>query len=131
VPQIKLPRRNCLYCGKECARSIQKYCSNKCQAAFEHKLRLDNGGFKDPRSIKKLLVKQRGHCCEICHITEWQVQSVPLVMDHTDGNSENNDLDNLRLVCGNCDMQLPTYKARNFGNGRYSRRVRYAKGQSY
>jgi hypothetical protein len=52
-------------------------------------------------------------------------------MDHIDGNSENNHLSNLRLVCGNCDMLLPTYKSKNKGNGRAYRRERYANGKSY
>ena len=42
----------------------------------------------------------------------------------------NNIISNLRLVCPNCDSQLPTYKNRNKGNGRHSRRVRYSKGKS-
>ena len=40
-------------------------------------------------------------------------------------------LDNLRLVCPNCDSQLPTFKGRNTGNGRYYRRQRYKAGKSY
>ena len=47
------------------------------------------------------------------------------------GDSENCALDNLRLVCGNCDMQLPTYKSKNRGKGRAWRRRRYAEGKSY
>ena len=39
--------------------------------------------------------------------------------------------ENLRLVCPNCDSQLPTYKSRNRGSGRHSRRQRYRDGQSY
>ena len=52
-------------------------------------------------------------------------------MDHIDGNSDNWMDNNLRLVCGNCDMQLPTYKSKNLGNGRYKRRQRYLEGKSY
>lgn len=58
-------------------------------------------------------------------------EKVPLVLDHIDGNSENNNEENLRYVCGNCDMQLPTYKAKNIGNGRYYRRERYKEGKSF
>jgi len=65
----------------------------------------------------------RGHQCEICGLTEWQGQPAPLVMDHIDGHADNNLLTNLRLVCGNCDMQLPTYKAKNKGNGRLWRKL--------
>lgn len=54
-----------------------------------------------------------------------------LVLDHIDGDASNNRRGNLRLICPNCDSQLPTYKARNRGRGRHSRRQRYANGQSY
>jgi hypothetical protein len=49
-------------------------------------------------------------------------------LDHTDGNPTNNRRENLRLVCPNCDSQLPTYKSRDRGNGRSFRRQRYADG---
>ena len=62
---------------------------------------------------------------------EWQGQPLVLVLDHIDGNADNNARSNLRMVCPNCDSQLPTYKNRNFGRGRHSRRQRYADGQSY
>lgn len=32
-------------------------------------------------------------------------------------------LDNLRLVCGNCDMQLPTYKSKNKNSDRRKGRL--------
>jgi hypothetical protein len=54
-----------------------------------------------------------------------------LVLDHIDGNPDNNRRDNLRLACPNCDSQLPTYKSRNRGSGRAFRRQRYADGRSF
>lgn len=53
------------------------------------------------------------------------------MLDHIDGDAANNRRDNLRMVCPNCDSQLPTFKSRNRGKGRHSRRERYANGQSY
>ena len=54
-----------------------------------------------------------------------------VALEHIDGDSTNNRLETLRLVCPNCDSQLPTFKARNRGKGRAWRRQRYADGKSY
>ena len=62
---------------------------------------------------------------------EWNGMPLVFVLDHIDGNSSDNSRANVRLVCPNCDSQLPTYKSRNRGNGRHFRRVRYANGQSF
>ena len=54
------------------------------------------------------------HECSICGIgPEWQGQPMPLILDHINGVSNDNRLENLRFVCSNCDSQLPTYKSRN------------------
>lgn len=52
---------------------------------------------------------------------------IPLVLDHINGHSGDWRLDNLRLVCGNCNMMLPTYKNKNRGNGRVSAREYWRK----
>ena len=83
------------------------------------------------RFLRNYLIRKLGNQCSICDITTWRGKPVPLVMDHEDGNPDNNELKNLRLVCCNCDAQLPTYKAKNTGNGRHYRRQRYAQGKSY
>ena len=87
--------------------------------------------FRPGLPTRRYLLALRGHRCERCGITEWQGEPAPLVLDHINGNSDDWRPENLRLVCGNCDMQLPTYKAKNRGNGRHFRRRRYAEGQSY
>jgi hypothetical protein len=127
----------CQGCGIEIFdnRHERKFCSNSCQRNQEWELRKNRitkkGKENSPVCAKRYLKETRGVKCEMCDITEWCGQTVPLVLDHVDGNSEDNRLDNLRLVCGNCDMQLPTYKSKNRGNGRHSRRKRYAEGKSY
>ena len=35
------------------------------------------------------------------------------VLDHIDGDAANNHFENLRMVCPNCDSQLPTFKSKN------------------
>jgi hypothetical protein len=76
-------------------------------------------------------MRARYTSCAICGIEEWRGQAAPLVMDHIDGNSGNNHLSNLRMVCAMCDAQLPTYKSKNRGKGRAWRRERYHAGKSY
>lgn len=61
----------------------------------------------------------------------WNDHELQFVLDHIDGDASNNHRENLRLVCPNCDSQLPTFKARNRGKGRAWRKQRYADGKSY
>jgi len=130
----------CIFCSKKpIKKGATKYCSTRCQKEYELKIRIDKvlktGVLYDRdtqrKSGKNILLRLRKHQCEICYTTEWMGQKVPLVMDHIDGDSTNNNLSNIRLVCGNCDMQLPTYKSKNIGNGRHVRRQRYNDGKSY
>jgi 5-methylcytosine-specific restriction endonuclease McrA len=79
------------------------------------------------RQLKKVVIKHQGHQCSICQETEWLGLKIPIVLDPIDGDHTNNKLSNLRLVCPNCDAQLPTYKSKNMGKGRKDRTLAYYK----
>ncbi len=126
----KLPRNNCRHCNIECARPRQIYCSNQCQLDYQNQQKYLKGALTH-RSAKYYLIRQSTPRCHICQNDTWMEKPIGLILDHIDGDHANNSIENLRLVCGNCDMQLPTYKSKNRGKGRAFRRERYAKEMSY
>jgi hypothetical protein len=131
--------RDCLNCGQDAGRKNGKYCSNACQQAYQRKQTKErivrdgvvSTGVAPVRTAKRYVAERDGKRCSVCGGTEWRGQPIPLVLDHIDGNAANWQLTNLRLVCPNCDAQLPTFKSRNRGKGRAARRQRYAAGESY
>ena len=67
----------------------------------------------DLRNVRKYLISKYGHKCSICGLSEWMGQPIPLVADHIDGDTTNHKVENFRMVCENCNAQLPTYKSKN------------------
>lgn len=117
------------------------YCSNRCQRASERSTNtqrwLESGRavWVDSRPdhyIRLHLMEAQSGCCAICgQAGTWLDLPLALIIDHIDGDASNNNRTHLRLVCPNCDSQLPTFKSRNRGRGRHVRRQRYADGKSF
>lgn len=65
------------------------------------KRRLYQAGLKEP-------------VCEMCGQDEvWNGTRISLILDHVNGVSTDNRLENLRIVCPNCAATLPTHCGRN------------------
>ena len=137
---IDLPNRKkvleyqqCLNCGKDFKPNnigkgeYTKCCSQQC--AIEHrvqenyeKYKLDNSilyGQSNMSNYKKHFLKEQDYKCAICEMKNiWNDKEITFILDHIDGNADNNERTNLRLVCPNCDSQLDTYKSKNKNSAR-------------
>ena len=76
---------------------------------------LDNLITIDSNRLRIRLLKEEilQPTCSCCGLTLWMDGPIPLELDHIDGNSEDNSLHNLRLLCPNCHALTPTYRGKN------------------
>jgi hypothetical protein len=130
----KLPRSNCLACGKEVNRHEKIYCNGHCQKEWFY-MRYISRWIKGLESgwviggvskyVKRWLVEQRGEKCERCGWNKVHsvTGKVPIEIEHIDGNWMNCRPKNLAVLCPNCHSLTPTFRGLNRGKGRELRRV--------
>jgi Zn finger protein HypA/HybF involved in hydrogenase expression len=125
---------NCANCGNKKEKRHNKYC-DVCISQGVHIRRYDDPAqAKHDPARKRILLSKREYKCESCGLSEWIGQKIPLELDHIDGNSDNNNESNLRLICPNCHALTETYKGANAGknSSRHKmRRKRYSEGKTY
>jgi len=128
----------CLNCNVEFeylpSRQRGKYCSNACQQDFQSKeiIRkwLDNeidakdNGHQIRDIIRDFILKRDNYQCIECgwHETNPYSGTIPLELDHIDGDYNNDRPENLRAICPNCHSLTPNWKSLNRGSGREYRR---------
>lgn len=94
---------------KTCSRS----CANKHRTGIKYKLNQPKDKVKYQRGLKLRLLKQRGEGCERCSYDKKQI----LQVHHKDQNRQNNNLENLELICPNCHAE-EHYLEKSWLNGR-------------
>lgn len=126
VSRKRKPQVFCASCGTETEN--QKYCSSKCQHDHQWSLTktmIESGEKTTGNGVRRFVLQRADYKCEVClQPSEWQGKPLTLQIDHIDGNSDNNLLDNLRVLCPNCHTQTETWCARNKKN---SKRRQYAR----
>lgn len=97
----------CVVCGKmimskfnkkTCSRS----CANKYRTGIKYKLgRPSKDKVKSQQILKIRLLKERGKKCERCDYAKYEI----LQVHHKNRDRNNNELNNLELICPNCHYE--------------------------
>ncbi len=101
---------------KTCRRGLHQFEGNQC---LECKAVHSKAWFlAHPRHVqewrkKNTYVGHKKNHCEECGFVP--VHECQLDVDHTDGNHNNNDINNLRTLCANCH-RLKTQLSKDFGH---------------
>lgn len=133
IPYKYVEVNKCLYCKKPVN---YKFCNNTCKTQYRLQLQIEkwingeiNGCSKGGHAgyVKKyLLQKYDNKCCQ-CGWGETNpyTKTIPLEVEHMDGNCYNNTVENVILVCPNCHSLTKTYRGANSGHGRRSYLKKY------
>lgn len=121
----------CVNCEKPLYIRNRKYCSTKCEHDYIYKEYIrkwksgeidgvKGKGFIDVSGhIKRYLFEKYNNKCVKCGWSEINpyTQTLPLEIEHIDGNAMNNKEENLTLLCPNCHSLTETYRGANRGKG--------------
>jgi hypothetical protein len=96
----------CLVCQKPILSGLNKKtcsrsCANKLRTGIKYKLNRPKDMVKTYHQLKIRLISQRGTKCEKCGYSKTEI----LEIHHKDRNRNNNNLNNLILICPNCHSE--------------------------
>lgn len=123
-------KKYCLFCGTEIPLK-NTFCSIKCHREYEHseyikrwKIGLENGiignDWKEISTHIRRYIFEKFDCkCAKCGWSEINpfTGTLPLEIEHIDGDATNNSEENLILLCPNCHSLTATYRGANKGHG--------------
>ena len=123
----------CKICNKTLSNQNKSGYCQKCLIQHNRELKVQqwletgNTGFTVDTTIRgpirEYILNSQNKKCSICGIPNiWNNMELNFILDHIDGNASNSSRNNLRLICPNCDSQLPTFKSRNKNSARNKRK---------
>lgn len=121
----------CLNCGNPLKKSNKKFCSVKCEHDYPYKeyiRKWKNGEVSGTIGkawidvsgyVKRYIFEKFDFKCSKCGWSERNpyTNTLPLEIEHIDGDATNNCEENLTLLCHNCHSLTKTYRGANKGNG--------------
>lgn len=124
----KSKKYTCLNCGKEFIRyssNMGKFCCTKCAGEYRYKTNIDKWKkgeilgtsiYGYSTFVRRYLFEKYNNKCQICGWGEMNPHTkvVPLQIHHIDGNSLNNNEDNLQLLCPNCHSLTDNFGSRMY-----------------
>ena len=63
------------------------------------------GELEDKNAIRKVIGETKGYRCAVCEIASWDGKPLTFNVDYINGLENDNNPDNLRLICPNCQSQ--------------------------
>lgn len=122
----------CVECDKRFAyyskSSMGKFCSTTC--SNNHRISNTNRLVEEGKAANNFQIRRYFYSigknkCFVCdQKDEWNGKKLVLQVDHIDGNSDNNLIINLRLLCPNCHSQTDTFTSRNRKNTKRNKYLR-------
>jgi hypothetical protein len=76
------------------------------------------------RKISLIESGLKQHKCEVCYNSMWNNKPIPIELHHLNGDSTDNSIENLQIICPNCHAQTENYKSKNRTTSKHGKNLK-------